>query len=149
MRNIATTNKNQHGFHKGKSTTEPICCLRMIQEKFSERNRPLHLVFVDLEKAYDTISRELIWHCLQKRGIPEKRTRIIKDTYKDSTTRVSTVAGKMKEINIGVRLHQGSVLSPLLLIIIMDEIAEDIVWAMLFADDLVLCDVNSKTSEHT
>ena len=41
-----------------------------------------------------------------------------------------------------VGLHQGSALSPLLFIIIMDVLAEEArtkqPWAMLFADDLVL-----------
>ena len=47
-------------------------------------------------------------------------------------------------IEIKVGLHQGSTLSPLLFIVIMDVIDEDIgeytPWAMLLADYLVLCD---------
>ena len=47
--------------------------------------------------------------------------------------------------------HQGSALSPLLLVIIIDVITEVIVegtpWAMLFADDLVLCDPDREMME--
>ena len=47
-------------------------------------------------------------------------------------------------IEIKVGLHQGSTLSPLLFIVIMDAIDEIIgeylPWAMLLADYLVLCD---------
>ena len=64
--------------------------------------------------------------------------------YKDSTTRVVPNAGETEEIRVEVGLHQGSALSPLLFIIIMDVISddngEDTPWSMLFADDLVLCD---------
>ena len=52
--------------------------------------------------------------------------------------------GKAKEIEIEVGLHQGSALSPLIFVIIIDVITEEIEegtpWAMLFADDLELCD---------
>ena len=62
-----------------------------------------------------------------------------------------TSAGKGKEIEIEVRLCQSSVLSPLLFVIIIDVITEEIdggtPWAMLFADDLVLCDPDGEMME--
>ncbi len=65
---------------------------------------------------------------------------------------VQDSAGKTKGIDIEVGLHQGSALSPLLFVIIIDMITEDIEEgtsrAMLFADDLVLCDPGgTKTRE--
>lgn len=144
LRMIVNIKQNQYGFQKGRSTTEPMFCLRLLQEKFREFNRDLHMVFVDLEKAYDTIPRELIWHCLRRRGVPEGYIRTIQDMYENCSTQVRTNSGSTEEIDIKVGLHQGSALSPLLFIIIMDVITEDIdedtPWAMLFADDLVLCD---------
>ena len=60
-------------------------------------------------------------------------------------------AGKTKGIEIEVGLHQGSALSPLLFVIIIDVITEEIEegtpWAMLFADDLVLCDPDREMME--
>ena len=102
------------------------------------------MVFVDLEKAYDTIPRDLIWYCLRRRGVPEGYINTIQDMYENCLTKVRTTSGYTEAIEIQVGLHQGSTLSPLLFIIIMDVITEDIgedtPWAMLFADDLVLCD---------
>ena len=64
--------------------------------------------------------------------------------YKNCSTKVRTTCGYIKAIEIQVGLHQGSALSLLLFIIIMDviteEIGEDMPWTMLFADDLGLCD---------
>jgi hypothetical protein len=144
LRELVKISDNQYGFQRGKSTTEPMFCLRMLQEKFREHNKELHMVFVDLEKAYDTVPRDLIWHCLRRRGIPEAYINIIKDMYQDCTTQVVTTAGETEDIKIEVGLHQGSALSPLLFIIIMDVIsenqAEKAPWTMLFADDIVICD---------
>ena len=66
-------------------------------------------------------------------------------------TSVMTSAGRTKEIEIEVGLHQGSALSPLLFVNIIDVITEEIdegtPWAMLFADDLVLCDPDIEMME--
>ncbi len=54
-----------------------------------------------------------------------------------------------QEFTIDVGLHQGSALSPLLFILIMDvvtdDIEEDTPWAMLFADDIAISDESSQT----
>ena len=71
--------------------------------------------------------------------------------YAGCKTSVMTSAGRTKEIEIEVGLHQGSALSPLLFVIIIDVITEEIdegtPWAMLFADDLVLCDPDRQMME--
>ena len=70
--------------------------------------------------------------------------------YAGCKTSVMTSAGKTKEIDIEAGLNQGSALSPLLFVIIIDVLTEEIevgTWAMLFADDLVLCDPDREMME--
>ena len=57
LRDITKIADNQFAFGPGKSTTEPIFALIKPQEKSRERNNELHLVFVDLAKAYDRVPR--------------------------------------------------------------------------------------------
>ena len=80
---------------------------------------------------------------IEKKGIEEVYVKAIQDMYTDCKTAVRSHAGTTASFEVGVGLHQGSVLSPLLFIIIVDVIAENITTtpprAMLFADDLVLC----------
>ena len=109
------------------------------------------MVFVDLEKAYDRVPRELIWWSLQKKRVPEAYIKIIQDMYEDCETQVTTREGNTEYFNVKVGLHQGSAISPLLVIIIMDVLASEIdkepPWAMLFADDLVLCETSKAAVE--
>ena len=43
-----------------KSTTDGVFALRMLIEKYIEKQRELHCVFVDLEKAYDRVPMVLV-----------------------------------------------------------------------------------------
>ena len=40
-----------------RSTVDMIFCLRQLQEKCIEQDRPLYMVFVDFGKAFDTVGR--------------------------------------------------------------------------------------------
>ena len=74
----------QFGFRKGRSTTEPIFALRILQEKNREKGKYLYMVWVDLEKSYDRVPRDLIWWSLITKGIPEQYVAIIRDVYQDT-----------------------------------------------------------------
>ena len=111
---------NQYGFSPGKSTMEPIVALIILQEKYLDKRKELHIVFVDLEKAYDRIPRDLIWWSLRKRGLEEHYITVIRGMYERSKTKVCTLTGSTKEFQIDVGLHQGSALSTFLFIDILD-----------------------------
>nr|GFA83982.1 retrovirus-related Pol polyprotein LINE-1 [Tanacetum cinerariifolium] len=115
--------ENQFGFMSGRSTTEVIHLLRSLMEMYREKQRDLHMAFLDLEKAYDSVPRELVWKNLLDKGTPRRYSRVIKDMYEGAKTR-------------------GSAISPFLFTLIMDELSrgiqENIPWCMIFADDIVL-----------
>ena len=56
------------------------------------------MVFVDLEKAYDRVPRELIWYSLRRKAVLEAYINIIRDMHAGCKTGVMTSAGKTKGI---------------------------------------------------
>ena len=100
LRGMTKISNRLYGFQKGKSMNQPMFFLRILQGKMQEHQRDLHVVFVDLEKAYVTVPRDLVWYCLRKRGGPEEYVCIIKDMYRDCTTFVVTTVGETEEMTI-------------------------------------------------
>ncbi|KAD7477013.1 hypothetical protein E3N88_00149 [Mikania micrantha] len=81
------------------------------------------MVFIDLEKAYDSVPRQVMWDTLESRGIPQNYIEAIKDTYENAKTSVREPVGDTDFFLVEVGLHQGSTLSPFLFTVIMDELS--------------------------
>jgi Reverse transcriptase (RNA-dependent DNA polymerase) len=143
LRKLITVFKNQFGFMPGKSTMKAIFLIRQLMERRREQ-KDLHMIFIDLEKAYDKIPRNIMWWALKRKLVPTKYVTLIKDMYTNVVTCVRACDGESDTFSIKIGLHQGSALSPYIFTLVMNEITKDIQrdisWYMFFADDVVLID---------
>ena len=123
-------------------TTDAIFIVRQLQEKHLAANKPLYMAFVNLEKAFDQVPRDVIWWAMRKLGIDEWLVRLVQSMYKDVRSRVRVGDGYSEEFGIGVGVHQGPVLSPLLFIIVLEALSREFrtgcPWELLYADDLMI-----------
>ncbi|XGW10231.1 hypothetical protein V3C99_012037 [Haemonchus contortus] len=96
----------------------------------------------DLEKAFDRVPRDVIWYALRQHGVPEELIEWVRILYTSPKSRVQTAAGTSTDFPISVGVHQGSALSPLLFVVVMDAITKDLQkpapWTLLYADDVML-----------
>ena len=83
---------------------------------------------------------------MRKLGVEKWLVRAVMAMYKHARTRIRSYGGSVNEwfcVNVGV--HKGSVLSPLLFIIVMEAVThnvrEGLPWEMQYADDLVFVGV--------
>jgi hypothetical protein len=105
---------------------EVIFLIRQLMERCREQKKDLHMIFIDLEKTYEKVHRNVMWWALQKHRVSTKYITLIKDMYDNVVTSVQTSDGDTNDFPINIGLHQGSALSPYLFALVMDEVTRDI-----------------------
>ena len=142
IRQLVSIDDSQFGFVPGRGTTDAIFVVRQLQEKYLAANKRLYMAFVDLEKAFDRVPRKVIWWALRKLGVEEWIVRLVQGMYGNARSRVRVGEGYSEQFEVKVGVHQGSVLSPLLFIIMLEALSRDlrsgVPWEDLYADDLVI-----------
>jgi hypothetical protein len=132
----------QFGFRAGRGTIDAIFVVRQMQERYLQKKKELWMAFVDLEKAFDRVPRQVVWWALRQLGVGEEYIAVIKAMYAGAMTSVKVMGGESKGFEVKVGVHQGSILSPLLFIMVVEALSRrfrgSLPWELLYADDLVL-----------
>ena len=95
----------QFGFVSGRGTTDAIFIARQIQEKYIARKKPLYLAFVDLEKAFDRIPRDVIWWAMRTLGVEEWAVTAVQSMYANARSRVQVNGEYSEEFPVKVGVH--------------------------------------------
>ena len=100
------------------------------------------MAFVDLEKVFVRVPWKVIWWGLRKLGVKEWIVRLVQGMYANARNHVHVGEGYSEVFEVKVGVHQGSVLSPLLFIIVLEALSREfrsgVPWEDLYADDLVI-----------
>ena len=119
--------ETQCGFRRGRGTIDQIWVTRQIVEKANEYQSPIHLCFVDLTKAYDSVNHRALLYVLNQYGVPVGLIEMIEDLYSGTKCCVRTCDGVSEEFPVACGVRQGCVLSPLLFNCFMDWIMREVV----------------------
>ena len=65
------------GFRHKKSSIDRILALRALIERLRDFRSGLSAAYVDLDKAFDSVNRDVLWRILALRGIPPKLVNMI------------------------------------------------------------------------
>ena len=82
---------------------------------------------MDLQKAFDRAPRKAIDSALRIQHMPEALIRLVMYLYTNSKAKVSVAGGTSEFFYIKEGVHQGLTLSPLLLVLVMEEISKMVI----------------------
>jgi Reverse transcriptase (RNA-dependent DNA polymerase) len=75
-------------------------------KRHREQKKDLHMIFIDLEKAYDKIPRNIMWWTLKRKLVPTKYVTLIKDMYTNTVTCVRAYDDESDTFPFKIGLHQ-------------------------------------------
>ena len=108
IRQVVSIDDSQFGFVPGRGTTDAIFVVRQMQEKYLALNKRLYMAFVDLEKAFDRVPREVIWWALRKLGVEEWIVRLVQGMYANARSQFGMARVSAKSL----RWRSGSIRDP-------------------------------------
>ena len=141
----------QNGFRRGRTGSDNSFLLDSILWRAKIAQKKVHLGFIDLVKAYDTVDRDILWRKLVGLGFGGSFLATLKSIY-DGDSVVCEVNGlTTSPVYLRRGLRQGCSLSPMLFALYIAEMGKDVTMSeegfmvgrvcisgLLFADDLLL-----------
>ncbi|KAK3533963.1 hypothetical protein QTP70_034997 [Hemibagrus guttatus] len=152
--------EEQCSFRSSRGTLDQLYTLHRVLEGSWEFAQPVHMCFVDLEKAFDRVPRGILWEVLWEYGVWGPLLRAVRSLYNRSRSLVRIASCKSDLFPVHVGLRQGCPLSPVLFIVFMDRISrcsqglegdrfgDHRISSLIFADDVVLLAPSSLDLQH-
>ena len=141
----------QNGFRKGRSGSDSAFVLNTVLWKSLAKRKKVHISFLDLQKAYDSVDRNILWAKMRKLGFGGKFLDSIISMYTGDYVTSDSGGITTEPVFLGRGLRQGCSLSPLLFALYIVDMSRDLVasnlgvslkkfciTALFFADDIVL-----------
>ncbi len=87
----------------------------------------MYAAFMDLEKAYDRVDKEVLWNVLEINGVGGQLMKEIKAFYRVANACVKVDGELSDSFAVGVGVRQGCVMSPWLFNIFMDGCMREVI----------------------
>ena len=104
------------------------CCSDMIStlHEVLSKNKNMHVAFLDIKAAYDSVDRSILWSRCRDRSFDDGTIRILQRLFDHNSAQVVVNGRRSNPFGIKAGLLQGSVLSPFLYSIFIDDLAKEL-----------------------
>ena len=110
----------QNGFRPQRGTVTQILSLRRIVEEVRIHQATLVCVFVDFQRAFDSVSRAAIPQILRAYNVPARLVSAVMAMYSDTRAAVVTPDGLSDPFSSTSGVLQGDTLAPFLFVVVLD-----------------------------
>ena len=143
-------NKNQFGFQKQKSCLDTIISLTEKINQCVDENEIVVTLFLDLAKAFNSISIDVFMNNVKRYGIGENARILLNSFLCDRKQCVKNGIAKSDWVVINHGVPQGTVLGPLIFILYVNDFSEAVSTncdVLQFADDTaILCHAKNEVN---
>ena len=119
---LLTENRRPVGFTTGRSTADGILALHLLFDLHREFNQPLHVAYVDLKSALDSVDRVALWKSLQGIGVSSMLLNVSKDLNTQTDPQICLGKKLSTSFQTTSGVGQGCILAPALFCRAMDFI---------------------------
>ena len=141
----------QGGFIRRRGCPDQVAILQQWCLSGSPKSQRF-LAFLDIRAAYDSVDRRILWEKCKKKGLGDSLLKVLQALFDYNTSVVAIADNKSEPFPISSGVLQGSLLSPILYSMFIDDIVEcvnavphsgDLLGGrpfrlLLYADDIVL-----------
>ena len=125
IRELVDFDEAQFVFMPGKETTDALFLAQRLQEEHGAKDKRICTCVIDLEKAFDRVPRRVLEWTMRKKGLPKILIKVVMSLHEEAETKVKVGSRLSEAFSVKVGVHQGSVLSPLLFAIVINEVKEN------------------------
>ena len=118
--------EEQNGFRKERRMADNNFILDTILWKAKAEGKDVHLAYVDISKAYDTVNREILWRKLANMGIGGTFLKSLQAMYSGDCVEASVNGIMTRPVFLRRGLRQGCSLSPILFALYISDIGTDL-----------------------
>ena len=105
---------------------DAILALRLLVELHREFQRPLHVVYIDLKAAFDSVDRSALWKAMKGIGVPKTLLDLIQELHNGTTAKIRLGQRLSPAFKTSSGVRQGCVLAPALFCRAMDFIMDHV-----------------------
>ena len=128
--------KEQNGFRPNRSTVTQILALRRVIEESKIHKADLVCIFVDFQKAFDSLTRNSLPLILRAYNVPEMLITAVMALYNNTSAAVITPDGLTDTFPTSSGVLQGDTLAPFLFVLVLDWVLRT---SLSSKDGYVLC----------